>query len=82
VFARNVLGVKIPEEPIVILDEAIEFPVPLSGQPLVQLLNERQQGAFGWESAFVPVDRQFLSPAELLPVRSKPEAVEEILASN
>ena len=82
VFAADFAGVEVPEKPIVVIYEAIEFPIPLFGQALVQLFHEGEKRPLGRESLFVSVYGNVGFPAETFSVARKTEAVEKVLPAH
>src|SRR5262245_5613720 len=71
----------VPQQPIVIMHEAIELSVPFFGQLFVELLQKWQERAFGWKSFFVAVDRDLFAPAKSFAIRREPEAVEKVFSA-
>src|SRR2546425_4999576 len=62
VLAADFFRVKIPQKPIVIRNEAVQFAVPFPGQSLVELLEKGQKRALWRKPLFVPVNRHFCAP--------------------
>src|SRR5689334_21037548 len=81
-FATNLAAMKIPQQPIVVRHEAVEFAVPLFREALIKFFNEGQQRTFWREPLLVTVNRNIGVPAKSLSVGSEAEAVKKVFASD
>src|SRR5262245_6559514 len=72
---------QVPQQPIVVRPILLPMPVPLFGQHVVQLRQEREQRLLELAGLLGPVERG-LRPTELVQVQVEPEPVEEMLPAH
>src|SRR5262245_51205395 len=81
-FPADLLRVEIPQQPVVVGDEPVQFTVPFFGQTFVELLDKRQQRSFGWEFLFMTVNRNFRIPTKSFAITGKSKPVKKVFSPN
>src|SRR5438876_11871817 len=80
-FSPNFFRVKVPQQPVIIRNEAVQFPVPFPGQPVVQFFDKGQQRALWRKALFVPIDRRFGAPPESFAITCEAEPIEKVFST-